>query len=218
MDTGSHPAPKRKGRPRGYEPETALLRAMEAFWKSGYGGTSIDDLTAATGMNRPSLYAAFGDKHDIYLQAYQRYRAKGRDEFRPLLQQSGDIRQVLRSILEACANLYLSGPDGPRGCLTVVTAGSEAIAEPDIAALVVEAIAGLDQTFTAVFAKAQGRGELPRSIDPAALGRAATATTHTLAIRARAGYSGEELQRIIEDSINILIGPPNTPSLTGKSK
>ena len=54
--------PRPRGRPRSYDPEVALKRATEAFWKSGYSGTSLDDLAAATGMNRPSLYAGFGDK------------------------------------------------------------------------------------------------------------------------------------------------------------
>ena len=59
------PAPKRRGRPRGYEPEVALARALDVFWKDGFAATSLDDLSAATGMNRPSLYGAFGDKREI---------------------------------------------------------------------------------------------------------------------------------------------------------
>ena len=61
-------APKKRGRPRSYDPETALARAAAVFWKAGYAGTSLDDLSQATGMNRPSLYAAFGDKRDLYLK------------------------------------------------------------------------------------------------------------------------------------------------------
>ncbi|MGE5163663.1 MAG: helix-turn-helix domain-containing protein, partial [Sphingobacteriales bacterium] len=53
---------RRRGRPRAYNPDTALARAADVFWRNGYDGTSLDDLVAATGMNRPSLYAAFGDK------------------------------------------------------------------------------------------------------------------------------------------------------------
>ena len=65
---------KRRGRPRSYDPEQALQQIMEAFWKTGYSGTSLDDLSAATGLNRPSLYAAFGDKRAIYLKALAHYR------------------------------------------------------------------------------------------------------------------------------------------------
>ena len=61
--------PKRRGRPRDYDRQAALQRATDAFWKSGYSGTSLDSLTTATGMNPPSLYAAFGNKRALYLES-----------------------------------------------------------------------------------------------------------------------------------------------------
>ena len=67
-----------RGRPRQYDPERALAQAAEAFWKHGYAATSLDDLVAATGMNRPSLYAAFGDKRDLYLKTLTRYQQQSR--------------------------------------------------------------------------------------------------------------------------------------------
>src|SRR3954471_21107486 len=72
--------PKRRGRPRAYDPGEGLARAADTFWKAGYAGTSLDDLAAATGMNRPSLYAAFGDKRELYLKTLEHYR----DEYRAL--------------------------------------------------------------------------------------------------------------------------------------
>ncbi len=201
------PEPKRRGRPRSYEPDVALARAMEAFWKSGYAATTLDDLSAATGMNRPSLYAAFGDKQDIYAKAYRKYRAKVRDEFLPILAAPAPVRVVLRRIFEASRDLYLSGPDGPRGCLTVVTAASEAVADPEIRKLVVEAIAALDETFTVLFSQAIARGELPASSDAAALAKIATATIHALAIRARVGAPSSELQALIDAAVSIICGP-----------
>src|SRR4051795_10461886 len=71
-------APKRRGRPRAYEPEVALARALDVFWKEGFAAPSLDDLSAATGMNRPSLYGAFGDKREIYIKSYQSYRDRAR--------------------------------------------------------------------------------------------------------------------------------------------
>src|SRR5450432_1288541 len=157
---GPPPAsPRPRGRPRAYRPELALAQARDAFWESGYAATSLDDLSAATGMNRPSLYAAFGDKQDIYIKAYRKYRMRLREEFQPILAAPGPVRLVLRQIFEAASTLYRSGPDGPRGCFSVVTAASEAVADPEIRKLVVEAIEALDQTFAALFAKAIERGE-----------------------------------------------------------
>src|SRR5579884_3924479 len=70
--------PKRRGRPRAYQPDVALGRALELFRKGGFAATSLDDLSAATGMNRPSLYGAFGDKRELYIKSYQRYRDNAR--------------------------------------------------------------------------------------------------------------------------------------------
>ena len=69
-------SPRRRGRPRAYDPDVALSRAVETFWAHGYAGTSLDDLSAAMGMNRPSLYAAFGDKRDLYLKSLAFYRQR----------------------------------------------------------------------------------------------------------------------------------------------
>ena len=69
----SETGPVRRGRPRAYDTQAALKQATEAFWKTGYSGTSLDSIAAATGMNPPSLYAAFGNKHAIYLEALARY-------------------------------------------------------------------------------------------------------------------------------------------------
>src|SRR5260221_8326076 len=69
---------KKRGRPRGYEPEAALTRARAAFWDAGYAATSLDALSEATGMNRPSLYGAFGDKRAPNLKALVAVRALGR--------------------------------------------------------------------------------------------------------------------------------------------
>src|ERR1041384_1088527 len=67
------PLKRPRGRPRAYEPDQALARAMDAFWEGGYAGTSLDTLADKMGMNRPSLYAAFGDKEQLYLKALERY-------------------------------------------------------------------------------------------------------------------------------------------------
>ena len=203
------PEAKRRGRPRSYEPDVALRQAMEAFWKTGYAATSLDDLSAATGMNRPSLYAAFGDKQDIYVKAYRRYRAQMRDAFLPILTADAPVRAVLRKTFEMASEVYLAGPDGPRGCFSVVTAGSEAIADPEIRRQVNEAIASLDEGFAALFARAMARGELSSDADAAALAKIATATIHTLAIRARLQAQRSELRVLIDAGVAVICGPEN---------
>src|SRR3979411_379388 len=71
-------APKRRGRPRAYQPELALGKSLDLFRKDVFAATSLDNLSAVTGMNRPSLYGAFGDKRELYIKSYKRYRADAR--------------------------------------------------------------------------------------------------------------------------------------------
>ena len=154
-------SPRPRGRPRAYRPELALAQARDAFWRDGFAATSLDDLSAATGMNRPSLYAAFGDKQALYIKAYASYRAEVRESFRPLLLAEGPLRDKLRRILVAALDLYSSGEAGPRGCFTVLTASSDVVADPEIRAIVVEALASIDDGFARLFAAAVATGELP---------------------------------------------------------
>src|SRR5436309_10790096 len=106
--------PKRRGRPRAYDPGEALARAAATFWKAGYPGTSLDDLVEATGMNRPSLYAAFGDKRDLYLKTLEHYRDEGRELARHALAGGPTLRVFLKRFYGKALDLYLQ--DGPRGC------------------------------------------------------------------------------------------------------
>src|SRR5262249_55879194 len=104
---GSKAVPERgRGRPRQYDPERALADAAESFWKTGYAGTSLDELAAATGMNRPSLYAAFGDKRDLYLKTLERYREQSRTLAMQLLADDPPLRMFLRRFYLAALAIY----------------------------------------------------------------------------------------------------------------
>src|ERR1700744_4053744 len=180
-------APKRRGRPRAYQPEVALGKALDLFRRDGYAGTSLDDLSAATGMNRPSLYSAFGDKRELYIKSYARYRADARAAMIDIFRGEVPIRKRLERIYATALDIYLSGEAGPRGCFTVMTAASEAVSDPHIRAMVLDGFSELDKAFAACFRLALENGELPGGADPTVLAQLASATIHTVAIRARAG-------------------------------
>src|SRR2546429_9048391 len=90
--------PRRRGRPRAYQPDVALGRALDLFRKDGFAATSLDDLSAATGMNRPSLYGAFVDKRELYIKAYQRYRADAAAAMMDIFRDELPIRERLQRI------------------------------------------------------------------------------------------------------------------------
>src|ERR1700751_3939792 len=143
-------APKRRGRPRAYQPEIALGKALDLFRKDGFAATSLDDLSAATGMNRPSLYGAFGDKRELYLRSYQRYRDDARAAMIDIFREDMPIRKRLARISAIALDIYLGG-ESPRGCFTVMSAASEAVADPEIRAMVLEGFAQLDNAFPPCF-------------------------------------------------------------------
>src|SRR5262252_1002525 len=179
--------PKRRGRPRAYEPDVALGKALDLFRQGGFAATSLDDLSTATGMNRPSLYGAFGDKRELYIKTYQRYRDDARAATTDIFREEMPVRKRLARIYAIALDIYLSGDAGPRGCFTVMTAASEAVADPDIRAMVLDALVGTDKALAGCFRRAKESGELPASADPVVLGQLASATIHTIAIRSRAG-------------------------------
>ena len=198
--------PKRRGRPRAYEPDVALGKALDLFRRQGFAATSLDDLSEATGMNRPSLYGAFGDKRELYIKSYQRYREDARASMVEIFREEMPVRRRLERIYAAALNIYLSGETGPRGCFTVVTAASEAVADPEIRAMVIEGLTELDKAFASCFRRAKEKGELPDRADPAALAQLASATVHTIAIRSRARVPRKELEEIVKGAIEVMVG------------
>jgi AcrR family transcriptional regulator len=199
-------AAKRRGRPRAYQPEVALGKALDLFRKDGFAATSLDQLSAATGMNRPSLYGAFGDKRELYIKSYQRYRDDARAAMLDIFRNEMPIRKRLQRIYAVALGIYLSGDEGPRGCFTVMTAASEAVFDPDIRAMALEGLTELDKAFASCFRLAKEKGELPETADPRVLGQLASATLHTIAIRARARVPPKELEAIVTGAIDVMVG------------
>jgi AcrR family transcriptional regulator len=197
--------PKRRGRPRAYEPSVALGKALDLFRTQGFAATSLDDLSEATGMNRPSLYGAFGDKRELYIKSYQRYREEARAAMVDIFREEMPLRQRLERIFASALNIYLSG-EAPRGCFTMVTAASEAVGDPEIRAMVLDGLTELDKAFANCFRRAREKGELPESADPATLAQIASATVHTIAIRSRARVPRKELEAIVKGAIDVMVG------------
>jgi len=197
---------KARGRPRAYEPETALRRAAEAFWKKGYAGTSLDDISAATGMNRPSLRAAFGDKHALYVRALSDYWELKFATMRQAFADGGNLAESLMRVYDAALSIYFSGNDQALGCFVVGTAITEAPGDPEIQQIVAAGFRALDAHFEARFKQARAAGELKQAADLKALALLAVATMHSLAVRARAGGSRKELRKLAQKAVDVICG------------
>jgi AcrR family transcriptional regulator len=198
--------PRPRGRPRAYDPRAALRQATGAFWKTGYSATSLDDISAATGMNRPSLYAAFGDKHALYLEALAQYWRLSLAATREALAGDGPLDEALMRAYDAALSIYFSGEGRPRGCFVIGTAVAEAVEDTDIRDSLAVGFRAIDADFEGRFRIALERGELPSDADPAALGILASATMHSIAVRARAGIPRAELRELAVKAVKVICG------------
>ena len=147
-----------RGRPRQYDPERALAQAAEAFWKHGYAATSLDDLVAATGMNRPSLYAAFGDKRDLYLKTLTHYQQQSRAIGAQITADDPPLRVFLKRFYEAALEIYLDSGDEARGCYSISTAPAQAVTDAGVRDFLAASISGTDAFVAKQVAKARERG------------------------------------------------------------
>jgi AcrR family transcriptional regulator len=198
--------PRRRGRPRAYDPQAALLQARDSFWRAGYAATSLDDIAAATGMNRPSLYAAFGDKRALYLEALAQYWGLVLADMRDALTEDLPLDETLMRVYDGALSIYFSGDGRPRGCFVVGTAVTEAVEDPDIRTSLAAGFHRFDTGFEARFRAAQDEGELKSAADPAALAVLATATMHSIAVRARAGASRADLRALAQKAVGVMCG------------
>ncbi|MBS0409150.1 MAG: TetR/AcrR family transcriptional regulator [Proteobacteria bacterium] len=199
-EDGPKAAAKPRGRPRQYDPQAALDRATEVFWKSGYANASLDEIAAAAGMNRPSLRAAFGDKHALYLDALRAYWAQKFDLMREALA-ANTLAVALMRAYDAALSVYFSADEAARGCFVVGTAITEAPDDSEIQRLVTDGFRKLDSDFETRIRAAQAAGEISADSDPQALALLATATMHTLAVRARAGTPRAALRALAQRAV-----------------
>lgn len=195
---------KPRGRPRAYDATTALTGARDAFWRQGYSGTSLDVLSDATDMNRPSMYAAFGDKRSLYLQTLDGYIDAGNEAVAQAMDRKHSLAEALHLLYQGALSLYLEPGEAPRGCYLISTATTEAAQDPEVRKKLSNALRGFEQAVESRLSYAKTTGEIDASADPAALAMIASAVLHTIAIRARAGDSRATLEAVADTAIKLI--------------
>ncbi|TGX53592.1 TetR/AcrR family transcriptional regulator [Sphingomonas gei] len=193
---------KMRGRPRGFDKDEALVRATERFRTHGFSGTSLDELSEATGLARPSLAAAFGDKRALYIAAIDRLTARVERQLVRLGEAKLPLRELVERILMGGIALYLTGSDGPEGCLVINTAATQAAADPQVREKLAAFLAIEDDRIARLLADAG-------SPAPAAQGRLVASVLHSLSVRARGGAPRDELERVARDCVELIAGGGN---------
>jgi TetR/AcrR family transcriptional repressor of nem operon len=161
-------------RPREFDIEAALERAMQVFWSKGYESTSLDDLCAATGLGRSSLYGAFGDKRGLYLRALDRYEEGSAARLNDALTRPVAVREAIARFVERLIDEIVAGP-GRRGCFIGNTAAELARDDREAAARVRRSLGRIEAAFRDALGRARARGEIAPTADVAALARFFTA-------------------------------------------
>ncbi|WP_410814751.1 TetR/AcrR family transcriptional regulator [Micromonospora sp. 067-2] len=185
-----------RGRPRGFDADAALERAVEVFWRQGYEGASVSDLTAAMGINKPSLYAAYGGKEELFRKAVARYAEQdmgyARDAFaQPTAYEV--VASLLRDNVVAVTRL-----DRPAGCLSIQGGTACSTENASVAGFLAASRLVGERALADRFASAVADGDLPAHADPAALARFVSIVTEGQSVHAAAGVSRADLQQAAE--------------------
>ena len=185
-----------RGRPRAFDPDAALERAMHVFWAKGYEGASLSDLTRAMRINRPSLYAAFGNKEQLFRKVLDRYMDGPLAYFGNALA-APKARDVIEQIFFGAARMA-GDPQNPAGCLVV----QGALACGDAARSVRKEIGARRAAAKAAlrrrFQRAKREGDLPPNADPAELSHYVMTVLHGMAVQGSDGANQDQLRRIAQ--------------------
>jgi len=182
------------GRPREFDMDAALDEAMEVFWRHGYEGATIAELTGAMGINPPSLYAAFGSKEGLLKAALDRYSQK-RNECMAEILQAPTARQVVERLLLKLADLQ-TDPDNPPGCLLVAGGLACGVGSENIPFELAAHRAQSEDQLRQRFIRAREEGDLAADADPAALARYLSAVIAGIGVLASAGATREQLREV----------------------
>lgn len=193
---------KKRGRPRQFDEHNVVEAAMRLFWSKGLTATSLDDLSAATGLTRPSLYNAFGNKESIYQYAFDRFVEWISREVEHELFVEPNLRAALTRFYANALSIYCDSPE-PLGCFVTCTAPVESVAHPEIQADLRRVISKIDAALEKRLAAAQEEGCWSASKDPKMVAKLLHATLQSMAVRARAGEPRQSLEQLSAFTVDL---------------
>jgi AcrR family transcriptional regulator len=192
----------RTGRPRSFDINKALDRVLLVFWRKGFEGASLSDLTKAAGVNRPSLYAAFGNKEALFRKVLDRY-VNGPAAYTRGALRAPTARAVVERLLRGAVDLN-TAPRNPGGCLMVQGALACGAASDSIRQELAACRAAGEVALRRRLQHAKSTGELSTDADHASLARYIATVIYGIAVQAAGGASRDKLQRVVEMTLRTL--------------
>jgi AcrR family transcriptional regulator len=187
---------ERRGRPRAFNIDEALDKALQVFWQKGYEGASLDDLTKVMGISRPSLYAAFGDKEALFKKALDRYES-GPSSFAREALKEPTARRVVERLLQEAIKMH-TDPNTPPGCLMVHGALASGEGTASIRQELHTRRAADEAGLHRRLVRAKAEGDLPPEANPADLARYIVTIMRGMAVQATGGATRNELRRVVQ--------------------
>lgn len=187
---------KARGRPREFDPDEALARALRVFWQHGYEGASMAELTEAMGITKPSLYACFGNKEALFKKALDLYEREKLSYVKSALE-APSARAVVQRLLQGALATHCGSTD-PQGCLGVISMVGCAAEAPSLREHVIARRASSEAALIERLERAKDDGDLPPEADPTALAQCLTTVIQGLAVKAQGGSSRDDLQNVVD--------------------
>lgn len=203
MTDATHSTPSRRGRPRNFDRDTALIRALGVFWRHGYEPASVGELCKVMDINPPSLYAAFGSKAELFLEAVNYYERTFWDEPWERMRQEKNVYDAIHNFFEEAA-VILTSQAAPCGCLVVLAAINVSPDSKDV----YDAVKVLREEGRAYFRErlqaSKLAGDLPADTDVDSIALTLNTLLEGMSIPAQDGISQADLKRIAAQAVRFL--------------
>ena len=206
-----------RGRPRTFDPDTALRQALDLFWERGYEGTSLNDLAQAMGIASASIYACFGSKEDLFRKVMGLYGTTSGEPPRRALREQPTARTAVHAMLRATAD-QITGPDTPHYCMLILAAPTGAVENHTVRQFLADIRRDMHTTIKDRLARGVTDGDLaapPASLD--AIARYYTTVVQGLSVQARDGATRADLETVITCAMAAWDALTSAPSMPGSS-
>lgn len=191
------------GRPKKFDPEVAVAKAMHTFWVGGYAETSPQELADSLDIGKGSLYHTFGSKHDLFVRSLEHYAGISAAELTAVMDEPTPIRVRVRKLLTSFVETDLDDPDRC-GCFVVNTTVELGVRDDDVARIVRRSVRRTEEVLTGAFVAAQRAGEIAANQDPRALAKLVQSSMIGLRILARTADHRDQLQPVVEAAVQAI--------------